>query len=184
MEDASIFYLPPELTPVGTRKNYAHRNQDDLLFSEKSTTLNIGGFEDASSSFNGAISSTVTSSTSGTGNGAKDGAGCSEGHGAGYGDKSVTISEKNNSIDANGVFRSQNQDEDGFTRLSNALYLKDMDHDGYLLCETAREVVESYSGVYNLGIEIKRLEDVLSQTSNGQHVDIQTLLRMLSQRKT
>ena len=39
MEDASIFYLPPELTPIGSQKNYSHRNQDDILFSEKTMTV-------------------------------------------------------------------------------------------------------------------------------------------------
>ena len=81
-------------------------------------------------------------------------------------------------------YDDDNDDIDGFLRLSNALHLKDLDQDGYILSEVAREVVSSYSAVYNLGIENRRLEDVLAQTSNGQHVDIQTLLRMLGQKKT
>lgn len=131
------------------------------------------------------MTSTVTSSTSDTG---KNGVGHGPKNGAEYGDKNGSVNNEINvakCIVANDVFICHNdEDDDGFTRLANALYLKDMDQDGYLLCETAREVVESYSSVYNLEIKKKRLEDVLAQTSNGQHVDIQTLLRMLSQRKS
>ena len=73
--------------------------------------------------------------------------------------------------------------DDGFQRLANALYMKDVDRDGYLFCDVAKDVVVSYSDIYGLGIEKDRLEDVLAQTSNGQHVDIQTLLRMLNRKR-
>lgn len=69
---------------------------------------------------------------------------------------------------------------EGFAKLANALHLKDLDQDGYLLLQDARPVVASYSDIYQLGITESRLETVLAQSSNGQHVDIETLLRTLT----
>ena len=69
---------------------------------------------------------------------------------------------------------------EGFAKMANALYLKDTDQDGYLTVMEARPVVLSYSDIYHLGITETKLDEVFSQCSNGQHVDVETLLRMIS----
>merc|ERR1739838_682460 len=69
---------------------------------------------------------------------------------------------------------------EGFAKMANALYLKDTDQDGYLTVIEAKPVIMSYSDIYHLGITENKLEEVFTQCSNGQHVDVETLLRMIS----
>ena len=69
---------------------------------------------------------------------------------------------------------------EGFAKMANALYLKDTDQDGYLTVMEAKPVVLSYSDIYHLGITENKLDEVFTQCSNGQHVDVETLLRMIS----
>merc|ERR1739838_1187308 len=69
---------------------------------------------------------------------------------------------------------------EGFAKMANALYLKDTDQDGYLTVMEAKPVILSYSDIYHLGITENKLDEVFSQCSNGQHVDVETLLRMIS----
>ena len=79
--------------------------------------------------------------------------------------------------------QAQGKSEDwtvGFAKMANALYLKDTDQDGYLTVMEAKPVVLSYSDIYHLGITENKLDEVFTQCSNGQHVDVETLLRMIS----
>ena len=69
---------------------------------------------------------------------------------------------------------------EGFAKMANALYLKDTDQDGYLTVMESKPVVLSYSDIYHLGITESKLDEVFGQCSNGQHVDVETLLRMIS----
>lgn len=67
----------------------------------------------------------------------------------------------------------------GLAKLGNALYLKDMDQDGFITIVDGRSVLESYNSVYHLSITEARMTELLRLSSNGNYVNIEVIMRLL-----
>ena len=51
--------------------------------------------------------------------------------------------------------------------------------DGFITVADGRSVLESYNGVYHLGITEARMTELLRLSSNGSYVNIEVIMRLL-----
>ena len=60
------------------------------------------------------------------------------------------------------------------------IFPQDTDQDGYLTVMEARPVLLNYSQIYDLGFTDEKMDAAFSQCSNGEYVDVETLLHIMS----
>lgn len=68
----------------------------------------------------------------------------------------------------------------GFSKLANALIAKDTDQDGYIQSHDAMATVKTYSQIYKLNLDDSTIHNAMQTCSNGAHVDVESLTRLLA----
>lgn len=68
----------------------------------------------------------------------------------------------------------------GFSKLANALIAKDTDQDGYIQSHDAIATVKTYSQIYKLKLDESVINNAMMTCSNGAHVDVESLTRLLA----
>lgn len=68
----------------------------------------------------------------------------------------------------------------GFSKLANALIAKDTDQDGYIQSHDAIAAVKTYSQIYKLKLDESVINNAMTTCSNGAHVDVESLTRLLA----